>query len=106
MPIIHYLKTGRPIQKNPVICNSLKARNGGILFDQDFIYRVSQKQGFNMYGKATNISKVMHLSTTEYSENQEFTIEPNFFNDLQGTHHIHGNDNITVFDFVKKSNLN
>lgn len=92
--------------KNPVISNSLKARNGGILYDQDFIYRVSQKQGFNRYGKASNISKIVQLSTTEYSENLEFTIQPNFFNNLEGTHHIHGNDNVTVFDFVEKSNLN
>jgi hypothetical protein len=92
--------------KNPVISNSLKARNGGILFHKDFIYRVSQKQGFNSYGKSSNISKIIQLSTTEYSENLEFTIEPKFFDDLEGTHHIHGNDNVTVFDFVEKSKLN
>jgi hypothetical protein len=92
--------------KNPVICNSLKARMGGIVFDNNFIYRVSQKQGFDMYGKASNISKIVHLSTTDYSEELEFTIEPNFFNNLEGTHHIHGNNNVTVFDFVEKSKLN
>ena len=92
--------------KNPVICNSLKARNGGILYDKDFIYRVSQKQGFDMYGINSNISRIIHLSTTEYSENLEFSIEPKFFNNLEGTHHIHGNDNVTVFDFVEKSSLN
>jgi len=32
----------------------------------------------------------------------EFTIKPNFFNHLEGTHHINGNDNVTVFDFLKK----
>ena len=91
--------------KNPVICDSLKARMGGILFDNTFIYRISQKQGFNIYGKATNINKIVHLSTTNYLEELEFTIEPNFFNNLKGTHHIHGNSNVTVFDFVEKSKL-
>jgi hypothetical protein len=88
--------------KNPVLCDSNKARMGGILFDKNSLYRVSQKQGFDMYGKASNINKVTHLSTTDYSEELEFTIKPNFFNHLGGTHHIHGNDNVTVFDFLKK----
>lgn len=92
--------------KNPVICNSLKARMGGIVFDKNSIYRVSQKQGFDMYGKGSNISKITHLSTTDYSEELELTIQPNFFSNLEGTHHIHGDANVTVFDFVKKSKLN
>jgi hypothetical protein len=91
--------------KNPVICDSLKARMGGMLFDNTSIYRISQKQGFNIYGKATNINKIVHLSTANYLEELEFTIEPNFFNNLKGTHHIHGNSNVTVFDFVEKSKL-
>jgi len=91
--------------KNPVVCDSLKARMGGILFDNTFIYRISQKQGFDIYGKATNINKIVHLSTANYLEELEFTIEPNFFNNLKGTHHIHGNSNVTVFDFVEKSKL-
>ena len=91
--------------KNPVICNSLNARNGGILYDKDFVYRVSQRQGFNNYGEASNINRILQLSPTEYSEDLEFTIEPKFFNNLEGTHHIHGNDKVTVFDFLEKSNL-
>ena len=92
--------------KNPVICNSLTGRMGGIIFDNKLIYRVSQKQVFNRYGYATNINKILELSTTDYLEELEFTIKPNFFNYLDGTHHIHGNSNVTVFDFVKKSKLN
>jgi hypothetical protein len=91
--------------KNPVICNPLTGRMGGILFDNTFIYRVSQKQSFNMYGYASNINKIVTLSATDYAEELEFTIKPNFFNYLDGTHHIHGNSNVTVFDFVKKSKL-
>ena len=91
--------------KNPVICNPLTGRMGGILFDNTFIYRVSQKQSFNKYGYGSNINKIVTLSATDYAEELEFTIKPNFFNYLDGTHHIHGNSNVTVFDFVKKSKL-
>ena len=95
-----------PHPKNPVICNSLNARMGGILFDESGIYRVSQKQGIAQYGKASNINKIIDLSKTDYIEELIYTIEPNFFNNLKGTHHLHSNGEVTVFDFVKKSKLN
>jgi hypothetical protein len=91
--------------KNPVVCNSLLARMGGILFDGSTTYRVSQKQGFNIYGKASNICKIVSLSTTDYLEELELTVEPNFFKGIDGTHHINGNGNVTVFDFVQKEKL-
>jgi serine/threonine protein kinase len=34
--------------KNPVICNPLTGRMGGIIFDNKLIYRVSQKQAFKL----------------------------------------------------------
>jgi hypothetical protein len=91
---------------NPIICNSLIARMGGLLFDKDTIFRVSQKQGFNMYGKAINISKIVTLTTYEYSEQLEFTILPNFYNKLKGTHHLHSNGKVSVFDFLERAKLN
>ena len=91
--------------KNPVICNSLTARMGGILFENDSIYRVSQRQGFDKYGQASNINKIIHLSPTDYMEELQLTIEPNFFKNIEGTHHLHSNDQLTVFDFVKKSKI-
>ena len=91
--------------KNPVLCDSSNARMGGILFDNTSVYRVSQRQGFDMYGQAANINKITHLSTTDYVEETESTIEPLFYKDLCGTHHMHGNDNVTVFDFVEIGRL-
>lgn len=94
-----------PHPKNPVICNSLNARMGGILFDDSQIYRVSQKQGIGRYGKASNLNKIIRLSKTDYLEELQLTIQPNFFNNLLGTHHLHSNGEVTVFDFVERSNL-
>jgi len=78
---------------------------GGMVSDHNSLYRISQKQGFDMYGRATNINKIVCLTTTDYSEQLEFTIEPKFFNNLVGTHHLHGNGNVTVFDFLEKTKL-
>ncbi len=79
---------------------------GGILFDDGLVYRVSQQHGFDMYGKSSAINHIIHMSKTDYAENMVFKIEPNFFNGLKGTHHLHSNGKITVFDYVEKVRTN
>ncbi len=91
-----------PHPKNPIFVDSLKARNGGILFEEDLIYRVSQRQGFNQYGKGFGINWITDLSKTDYKEEALFAVERNFFKDLIGTHHIHSNGKITVFDYLER----
>ena len=95
-----------PHKKNPVFIDSVKARMGGILFDQNIIYRVSQQQGFNTYGKSASINQIIDLSAENYEEEMLCKIEPNFFDNLYGTHHIHSNGEITVFDYVERIKIN
>jgi hypothetical protein len=85
---------------NPVICDSKNARNGGIIIESDSVYRISQKQGFDMYGKSFNINKITELTTLNYNEELIVNIEANFFPDIKGTHHFHSNNTVSVFDFV------
>jgi hypothetical protein len=91
-----------PHPKNPIFVDSLKARNGGILFEGDQIYRVSQRQGFDQYGAGSGINRITHLSKADYQEEALFAVERNFFKKLIGTHHIHSNGQITVFDYLEK----
>jgi hypothetical protein len=95
-----------PHPMNPMFVDSMKARMGGILYDEGSVYRVSQQQGFDMYGKSCALNHISHLSKTGYDENMVFKIEPNFFKRLKGTHHIHSNGKITVFDYVEKVRTN
>jgi hypothetical protein len=92
-----------PHPKNPIFVDSMKARMGGILFDDGLVYRVSQQQGFDMYGKSCSINHINRMSKTDYAEDTVFKIEPNFFTGLKGTHHLHSNGKITVFDFVEET---
>ena len=92
-----------PHPKNPVICNSETARMGGIIIERNNIYRVSQKQGFSQYGKSSNINKIIILSKTEYLEELQIIIKPNFYKNIHGTHHLNSDGELTVYDFVKKS---
>ena len=91
-----------PHPMNPIFVDSRKGRMGGILFDNGSVYRVSQQQGFDMYGKSFGINHISHISKTSYAENMVFKVEPNFFSGLKGTHHLHSNGKVTVFDYVEK----
>ena len=91
-----------PHAKNPILVDSRKARMGGILRDGETIYRVSQRQGFDLYGKSLAINKITHLSENDFVEEEFFKIKPNFFPGIKGTHHIHSNGRVTVYDFLEK----
>lgn len=89
-----------PHAKNPVVFDALKARNGGLLAKGDDLYRVSQRQGFNRYGKGFSINKIVTLTPDEYVEKEVTSVAANFFPNLKGTHHIHSSGGVTVFDYL------
>lgn len=92
-----------PHLKNPVLIDPSKARNGGILFSKEDVYRVAQYQGFNQYGKGYTIRKIVCLNEGEYSEQEICKVEANFYKNLKGTHHLHSNGKISVFDYIEET---
>ena len=90
-----------PHTMNPVIVDSARARNGGILFDEKGIYRVSQKQKFDLYGGEFMINKIKTLNSEQYSESIEYSMPPDLLIAFKAAHHCHSNSKITVFDFMK-----
>jgi hypothetical protein len=90
-----------PHPQNPIYVDSRRARNGGILYHDGAAYRVAQRQGFDMYGKQISINKILQLSKTHYEEKTVAQIAPNFFKNLRGTHHLHCDGEVTVYDYVK-----
>ena len=85
--------------QNPVIVDPNRARNGGLLFKGAEIYRVSQRQGFDTYGRSAAINRITALSRSSYQEEMVAKIEPDFFPKTKGTHHLHSNGRFTVFDY-------
>lgn len=90
-------------ENNPVIFNPLVARNGGLIVSQNEIYRVYQRQGFDMYGEACGIARIASLSPTEYIEKIHSVIEPHFFKGIKGTHTYNFDSDLVVFDYVEVS---
>ena len=85
---------------NPVIVNSDKARNAGILIKDNKTYRVSQRQNFGMYGAEFSVNEIITLNDSEFLEREVYNIKPDFFSHAAATHHCHSNGDITVFDFL------
>lgn len=90
-----------PHDKNPVIFDPLKARNGGLIIEDKMIYRTYQRQGFDLYGEALGVAKINKLTASEYSEDVLFNVKPRFFKNIKGTHTYNFDKGLLVFDYVK-----
>lgn len=86
---------------NPVVFDSRTARNGGLILDGEDIYRVFQIQGFDTYGAAMGVAKVIELNCSDYREEIICEIPPKFFSRLRGTHTLSYGAGILAIDFVK-----
>lgn len=95
--------TWKPHPKNPVIFDPLTARNGGFIREDANLYRVYQRQGFDMYGKALGVSKVTQLDLQNYEEDSLFEVEANFFKEAIGVHTYNYSEGLLVFDYVEIS---
>jgi hypothetical protein len=88
-----------PHALNPILVDAGRARNAGLLKDGDVYYRVSQGQGFGIYGRRAFINKIIELDDSSYVESMLCEIAPAFDQRVAGVHHFHSNGKLTVFDF-------
>lgn len=93
--------TWLPHAKNPVIFDSVRARNGGFLRDGDKLFRVFQTQGYNLYGESMGIAEIKDLGMETYSEDILSTIVPRFAPAIVGTHSFSYHDGLLAIDFQK-----
>ncbi len=92
-----------PHENNPIVFDSRIARNGGILFSKNgFVVRGRQKQDFNAYGASLSLSKIIQLTKNSFIEEKITDVNPEFFKKIKGCHHMHANDEYTVYDFMKR----
>lgn len=94
-----------PHPLNPVIIDASRARNAGCFISDNTYFRFSQGQGFDVYGKRVLINKIVELSDTKYVETCAAVVTPSFFPGIVGTHHLHSNGQLTVFDFSINSRI-
>ena len=88
-----------PHKLNPIYVDATKARNGGIIIENNTVYRVAQKQEFDKYGASVGIYRIDEITVDTYVENFVSTIEANYIPDILGTHHMSGTSHYTALDF-------
>ncbi len=93
----------KPHKKNPIIVDANIARNGGLILDNNSIYRVNQKVGFNIYGQEFDINVIKNIDEDNFVEEKIDNIKPSFFKNICGTHHMSYNEDYCVIDFVRRS---
>ena len=99
-------KEWQPIKKgNPVIFDSMNARNAGYFFHNNNMYRVNQIHGKSHYGKAFSVNKVTHISDEDFIEEKVSTVQACFKKDISSTHHYSANTKFAVIDFCRKQRL-
>ena len=87
---------------NPVIFDSSKARNGGLFYFNDKMFRVNQVHGQAHYGKSFDINEITLLSKDNYDEKPLLSINPDFKKNIIATHHFNANNKIAAVDFVRQ----
>ena len=87
-----------PHVNNPIFLDPANARNGGIIVDEDIIYRVSQKQGYGVYGQNIQINKILELNDQNYAE--EIMSKDHGINirNTEQSHHLNTNSTYSVYD--------
>lgn len=97
----------KPIKnQNPVIFDSLSARNGGAFYFNDKLYRVNQIHGKEHYGKSFGVNEVIQLSESGFEERRVSTVNPNFKKGIVSTHHFSANEKVAAIDFCRLQRLN
>lgn len=96
----------KPFKLNPVFFDIKNGRNGGLVYKNNEIFRVTQTYGINslgdnQYGRRFSVNKIMQLNIEKFEEKNILNIKPNFKKNLLGTHHMSSVDNFTVFDYCK-----
>lgn len=90
-----------PHPANPLLSDSTRARNAGLLRDDAGLYRVSQRYGFDQYGVNVTLSELARLDEDEYVERPIARLSPAFNRHAVGLHHVHSDGDWTVFDFAR-----
>jgi Formyl transferase len=94
-----------PHRLNPIIVDASWARNAGLFMDGIGAFRVAQRQASDPHGKILSINEIINLTESQYEEKTVSLVTPDFMPSVRGTHHMHSDGKVTVFDFTKRGRI-
>ncbi len=86
---------------NPVIFDSMSARNGGLFISENNFFRINQIHAKGHYGKKFGINLIEEINENNYIERRIKEISKISSENIYGTHHFHSNENYNVVDFAE-----
>ncbi len=86
--------------QNPLLVDSMGGRNGGLIVEDDRLFRIGQCQSFERYGESLRVYEIKELSPERYAEVLVREIKPDFRAGVVGTHHLSTDGTTTVVDHV------
>ncbi|HVL55402.1 MAG TPA: hypothetical protein VM491_02780 [Burkholderiaceae bacterium] len=93
----------QPHPQNPIRIDSEGARNAGLLRDGDTLYRCGQIHGFDLYGKAVAIHRIVELTPTRYREEPVRIVAASQNPEgWMGLHHVSSDQGLLAFDFCRR----
>lgn len=95
-----------PHLNNPIKMSASCARNAGFIQTSNGLFRGSQSQAFNFYGKSAALHKVLTLSEDEYSEAKAEVPRELATENLNAFHHIDIKNQVLAFDCIVKDSYN
>lgn len=91
-----------PIGVGPVIFDSLKGRNGGLIIENDKIFRIAQQQGFDKYGAGLTILELSDVARGQLVERTYAEIGTDFSRNATGIHTFNHMGGLAVFDYLRR----
>lgn len=86
---------------NPLYVDSSLARNGGLIHSGDRVLRISQRQGFDVYGEDVAIREITRLTPTEFEEQEIGTKSAKNIRGAVSCHHLSACSGFIASDFAK-----
>lgn len=103
---LHLFWADHPLSKdwhahplNPVVCDGRQARNGGLLYEGDRIFRVAQGHAYGVYGKSHAVYEITKINQTDYAETLSHRNLPP--EGAIGSHHLSSNGEWAVSDSLR-----
>jgi hypothetical protein len=93
------------LQDEPLFMDASRGRNGGLLRRGSTFFRVAQRPDFDFYGRSFSIYRIDRLDADGYEETKVQEVKPGFFKTAEGTHHMHHDDELVVYDFVRRERV-
>ncbi|WP_105618966.1 glucosamine inositolphosphorylceramide transferase family protein [Vallitalea okinawensis] len=95
-----------PHPKNPIIFDSTRSKNSGLIIDNEGIFRIFQVQSFYNESRSMGIAQILKINNEEYVEKVYAEIPPKFLPKIKGTHTFsYDNSGLVSLDFVKSENI-